>query len=645
MKRLTIALLIVALLVVFSPSLSGLAQPALVPHENPATAEESPDPALLLLFYGNLFDRAAISQYQDAESMLNELEYANIPPELGYVINRYNEICRELFTTLDNLELLLDEASSLLGDYQIGEAKQKIDEAGLAIDKARLLMEDIEEAAAILGEKLGVFAASAGSPIAGAYERLEGMLLRLRQLIDELDRLRLSLIERHRSQSREELMPTELSLGVTPASVFIGDVIPVSGRLTGGGIPLADRRLALLLDDKPMTITTDLDGRYTTSITIPYNYVLTMTLQAFYAPYGIDIGTYLASRSLPVPVSTSFYATTLTASVPESVPPGLPVTISGEVSSTGDSIDRSVRVFLDNNQVAQETVRGQFLIEITPPPRLPDGEYALTLEVASRGRYAGTSKDLMVNISRIPVQVDIQAPSRVVVPNPFDIKGKVYYGQETLQDAEVRLSFGQSTVTTRTLTDGSFTATIDTAIDLSLAAPRELTITVRPVEPWYASCQVRRWIFSINPTSIGVMLIIFLSLGLLVYNRVRASSPGPREEMVYPEAELRKRPAVTPPSKPEYRFTGIKGSILSAYLSGLETVEKAAGIYMAPHVTLREFLNTTIPRLPVAARPFTELTQMAEMALYSAREPSGDMAARAEQLAATIKGELKNGTA
>jgi len=66
---------------------------------------------------------------------------------------------------------------------------------------------------------------------------------------------------------------------------------------------------------------------------------------------------------------------------------------------------------------------------------------------------------------------------------------------------------------------------------------------------------------------------------------------------------------------------------------------------MEPHTTLREFLNTTTPRIPTATKPFTELTMMAENALYSARKLDEDTAARAELLAASIKEESHSGAA
>ena len=88
MKRFAIALPIILLLAVLSSYFPVLAQPTYTPHENPVTAKGSPKLASLLLFYGNVFDLAAISQYQDAQSMLDELEYADIPDEMRKLIDQ-----------------------------------------------------------------------------------------------------------------------------------------------------------------------------------------------------------------------------------------------------------------------------------------------------------------------------------------------------------------------------------------------------------------------------------------------------------------------------------------------------------------------------------------------------------------------------
>jgi hypothetical protein len=446
---------------------------------------------------------------------------------------------------------------------------------------------------------------------------------------------------------RGELTPTELSLSITPASVFIGDSITASGRLTSNGNSLANRKLTLLLDNEPLVITTGFDGSYATSITIPYKYVSNMTLDTIYIPSGSDIGTYLGCASSPVVVDTSFYHTLLEVSVADTAHPGLPVTISGQVSSTDGTIGRKVRVLLDSTQLAEEITQGQFNIQITPPPQISTGKHSLTVVVNPQGRCSGASMVLPINISTLPVQVEIQKPPLVLIPKPIEVSGKFYHSRGPLQDARVRLTFKDSSTTVKTSADGSFTVALDVPLDLSLVGPQELGITVEPVELWYATFQIERRIFTINPANVGLMLVAFVSLGLLVSNRVRSRLSGRRDKMVVPEAGLREPLIVAPVPAPEpgYEFSGTRDRVVSAYLSGLGIVGKVTGILMAPHTTLREFLNAAALQLPTAIKPFTELTLIAENALYSAHELDESAAAKAEQLVAIIKEELYGGAA
>ena len=541
MKRLAIVLSIIILLATFSSGFSILAQSTHTPHENPATAKSSPDPVALMSSYSKVFDLAAISQYQDAQSMLKELEYANIPGEIRYIVNRYTALSQQLLTTLNKVESLLHEIATLFLDNQISEAKPKLDVAEAAIHDARFLLEDIETATNTLANNLGVFAAPAASQLKQTHERLEQSLQRLRQLVAELERLR------------------------------------------------------QIVSDDPSAV-----------------------------------------------IGTSFYyPTLLEVSAPKTAHPGLPITISGQVSSTDVKLERTIRVLLDNIQLTEETIRGKFNLEVTPPPQTSTGEHSLTVVVNPQGYYSGASKKMGIDISKLLIQPDIRVPQVVIIPKSIQISGKVSHNLAPVQDARVSLAFGRSSSTTETATDGSFTTSVDVPLDLSLVSPHQLTTTIEPVESWYAPLQIKRQVFTVNPLNIGLMLVAFFSLGLLVYNRVRAKVPSLQEEKVILQSQVREPSAVAPPpSRPKYEFTDIRGRILSAYISGLEAAEKITSISMAAHTTLREFLKTATPRLPTAIKPFTELTTIAEVALYSARKLDEDIATRAEQLATTIKEEL-----
>jgi hypothetical protein len=662
MKRLFITLSIIAMLGIITPSLPTLAQPVRIPHENPATATGSLDKVMLLLSYSRIINLAASRQYQDAQDFLNELRHADIPDELKYIFDRYSYLCQQLFTTLDGLESLLDETSTLLAHGHIHEAKQRLDAAEVDIQDALLLQEDIKVATDTLSDVLGVFTTPAKSQLGQAHTRLEESLERLSELIDRLDNLRQGQTERYIQMTG--LIPTELSLNIAPAYVFVGDSITASGRLEGDGKPLSKKKLTLTLDNKPITTSTEIDGSYTINITIPYKYVAAMTLTALYEPSGDDTDIYLASQSPPVTINTMFYKTRLEISAPETAHPGLPFTISGRVSSTDGNIDRTIRVFLDDTQLAEETVSGQFNLEVTPSEQTPNDNHNLTISVPPQGRYSGASETRRISVSSLPMYVNAQTSTLVLLPKAVRVSGRVYHELGPVSDARVSLNLKNSTSTTITSRDGSFNSIIRLPIwsesaplasnpfyfskpntgptfDLSPIHPQQITITVEPLQPWHTSLTVKRQFVTINPLIMGLILVFLVTLGLLIYKKSQTRLPA---EKGVPQAEVRELPTITPPPQPKPKFTGIKGRIIAAYRGGLEAVEKVSGIGMAPNITLREFLKMATLLLPTVIRPFAELTTITEITLYAGRRPREDTATRAEQLATTIKEELRRGT-
>lgn len=639
MKILIIALSIIAMLGVIFPSLPILAQPILVPHENPDTATSLLDEAGLLLSYSQIINIATKSQYQSAQDILDEFEHVNIPDEIRYIIIQYGYLLQQLFTTLDKLESLLDKASGLLANNQISEVENMLDLAHADIQDADTLLEDIKVATDVISDKLGVFAISATGPLTQAYTRLEESMERLSDLISELNRLNQSLSEQYVEKTR--LIPTELSLNINPASAYVGDSITASGRLSSEGNPLAGKNLSLTLNnDKVATAITGFDGSYVTSITLPYQYTENVTFTAVYKPAGNDASIYLASESPKVTVNTMFYQTMLEVSSPEKVYRGLPFTVSGTVTDSHDNIRRNIKVLLNDASLVEDTVSGQFNFEITLPEKTPLGTGNLTVAVSPRGRYADTSEARSVTISVVPVHVDTRTPSVTLLPGDIQISGTVYSGLGPLVDTPVSLHLNKFSTTVRTSDNGNFAASLETKLDLFLIGSQEILINVEPLEPWAPTTNVKQQIFIINPLNTSLMLAILVALWLVIRRRSRIRTYTEKE---IPPVEVVEVPPTPPLPAPIPKLTGIKGQVLSAYRSVIAAVEKINGVIMSPDVTLREFLKIAQLRSPTANALFAELTTIAETTLYSAYSPQQDTAARAEELAANIKEELRSG--
>lgn len=663
MKKLIITLSIIAMLGVIYPGLPISAQPVRVPHENPENATGLPDKVGLLLSYIRVINLAGNSRQQDARDLLNELKHADVPDDVQLIINQYNEVWQSLFSTLGNLEALLDEASGLLANNQIYELRQKFNSADNDIKKVYTLLNSIDTATNSLCNKLGVFSASATSQLNQAHKSLEESQVRLDDLVNMLEGLHQKLSEQY--IQKEQLISTEVSLSIDPESAYVGDIVTASGKLIGDGSSLIGKTVSLTADNYTLaTAITKLNGLYTAAIELPYKYDENMTVNAVYSPASNDVDSYLACISPPVAVTTEYYQTVLEASVPLKIYRGLPFTVSGEVTSDNDNIPRSAKVLLDNTLLTTETISGRFSFEIMPPDEFLPGQGKLAIDVSPQGRYAGASAHSSISVSLLPINIDTRIPSVILTPGDIEISGIIYSELGPVMDAEVNLKLDDASVAATSRSDGGFQGTIkscvlpddappttnpfyvsstptDSTYDFSPIGIREITITAdTPQSPGFI-LEVKRQIITINPLSLGLILAILAALWLFVRRRSRTLTHA---EAAMTPVENAVLPKDIPMPVKIPGLTGIGGQVLSTYRSVLAVVEKFSGVIMSPDTTLREFLTTASLPSPIAAAHFAELTDITENALYSARSPKKDTAARAEKLAFNINEELGYGT-
>ena len=545
MKKLTIASAIILLLTGFSLSISALAQPAQIPHENPLTATSySNDSAAMLAFHISVLNQINNREYLNVQSVLENTKRANIPPQLRSIINTLNRLSSQLATTLNQLEALLYEASTLSSQNRINDARQKLHHARETIRNGQLLLEDIKTTADTLLGSLVTFA-STDQQTKQYYERLQTTIDRLSQVINHLNQMGEALTE-----------------------------------------------------DPHTKITTNFN-----------------------------------------------YPTHLEFTAPRSAHPGLPITVSGQVSSTDHNAERTIELLFDNTPLTEETVRGQFSLQATLPARISPGKHSLTLVAVPQEHYAGASTTLPISITKLPVQAEIQSPRITILPGQVQLNGQVRYGLSPLQDARVEINFKGVLTTVKTDAQGNFNSTLKAPFDLSLIGPQTLIIAIEPVEPWYAPAKIKKTVLIINPLSSGLMLAAILSLGLILFRRVKTSPlhlyrDEPAVKISQPE-----RLISTPVSTEKTELDDTRNRILSAYNTGLTAIGEITGVSIAPHTTLREYLNAATPRLSNAAKPFSELTTLTENALYSAREYDENTAENAEGLVNNILKEQSSGTA
>jgi DNA-binding ferritin-like protein len=642
---------VLAVIVVLAAMLSqaqAIAELSYPPHEDPAAAREEMDAYFFLTHYTGILTLISTKNYSDANRLIEQLKFAYIPEDLKYIIQRYNNLTSELTETLEQIDEVLCNASALMYQYRLREAYEKLSEASILLGKAETLLGDIEDATVAISNRLGVFAAPAESRVREAYDKIQSVLQKLRELENEYLNLLKSIKETASNIEEEELKPTEVTLTLNATKVSVGGPIEALGDLKSNGESLPNRTVTLLLDGEPVLVaTTGLDSSYHAVIKLPYKYVHMMTVKALYTPVGDDRGVYLASESPPASISVVFYETRLEAVAPDTAHPGLPITVGGKATSVDGTPlgGRQVKVLLDGALLgeAETNVQGLFETEVTLSPLAQAGQHTLTVMVDPHGVYAGASQDKILNVSKITPEINIRAPSFLILPAGVHIEGEAYSSLGPLEEATVTLELAGSSAFVKTSQDGRFNATMEMPLNLLLAGFQELEVGVEPAEPWHAPVQARIRVFIVNPANIGVASAAFISLGAVIYTRLAKAKP--RRKRVPEVTPTLREARFAPTLKPEVRFEGVMGKVLGAYFKAMRTIETRTGISMKPHMTLREFLWEVKPKLDGVADAFTDLTFLAEKTLYSPHVPGVADSLRAEELALTIDRVLAVGAA
>ncbi|MFH1647006.1 MAG: DUF4129 domain-containing protein, partial [Chloroflexota bacterium] len=369
---------------------------------------------------------------------------------------------------------------------------------------------------------------------------------------------------------------------------------------------------------------------------------------------------YLAGMSQPATIEARFYPTHLRVDTPASVYPGLPFNVSGQVEAD-DSQGRITGIFLDGSPVAEAPAPGPFRREITPPENLPTGRHTLTVAVPPMGRYSGARQDRGINVLVLPVHIDMQTPTLVVLPGAIQIGGRVYHDFGPVADTPVILTFKDSVRTVITSPDGYFNDTLKLDLlpggaplaanpfytiaarnpfNLSPVGVRDISITMTSPVTAGELVEVKRQVITANPLT-GALVLGALAVPAVFLYRRRPRTAGEKSAVT---ARGPEQPVFNWVPAPRPGLSAVSQRVVTAYRRALEVVERVTGVIMAPGNTLREFLETaSLP--PAITRTFADLTAIAESALYSASGARREEAARAEGLADTIREERHRGTA
>jgi hypothetical protein len=646
MKTQAVLLTLLLFTCTFAACVPTKAQPTYEPHEDPTETQSAIDAYSFLSEYVGIFALMANRQYHNASDLNKQLSHITVPPELKYIINRYNQLTQELISTLSELQTSLDTASSLLDQNRLNEAGDVLERAGVLVSKAQILFDDLKDATTTLSQKMGVFAAPAQSKVREAYNQLESMLQRLKDLIDLYHKLLERTNQRVQEIKDQNLNAVSLTLRLNSTNCFVGSYLTAEGSLTAKSNALSNRLVDLFLDGtKVTTTTTDKNGFYTTTIQVPYKYVDSIQINTGYTPAGKDKELYLAALSPTIKVKVLYYKTLLEVAAPSVAYPGLPLSVNGKVTNQDGTPlkERQIKVHLDGTLKAQteSSSEGTFSLKFTVDTSEKLGKHSLTITAQANGLYAPATEKRTLTIQQMASYLKVDASQFIVLPARLQVTGTVSSANSALKGATVLVEFTNVTAQTKTAGDGSFSITLDVPLNTALAGNQELKVTANPAEPWQASTQAKSNVFALNSVSTGIALASSASVFAVAFMRmakIKKQQPLPLQIQSLSSLQAPKQETPDPiHTFPQTKLEGKKGAILKAYLEALAEVQTVTGNTLTATMTLREYNQLTCKGIGCACEPFTCLTTLAEKSLYSPHPAHQEEQQRAEELKETVR--------
>jgi hypothetical protein len=336
-----------------------------------------------------------------------------------------------------------------------------------------------------------------------------------------------------------------------------------------------------------------------------------------------------AGRLLP-------YATRIDLSVPPRVYPGRGFPVTGTVREKAPAPSRGrVLALLLDKQVIAELPAGAFRHEIMLPGAMLPGRHMVVGTVPAQGRYLRGRTERPILVVQARPHLSVAHPGSVVAPGQFVVSGRAESEFGPVVGALVTAQVGPVVTQARTSTGGEFRLALSLTGRLGLVGRETLSVQLLPTESWVAAERVDASLFVLNLFSVGFLALGIPSVGALLVASRRRRAHRRGMHAVAPSEEdllaLQEPMLVLSPRDARER-------VLAAYLAALAHVEAATGERMTPSTTMREFARQVSAKLKSAA--FSQMTELAELTLYSPHPVSDDSVGQAFRLKSLLEKEI-----
>ena len=547
---------LVALLIITS-STAAFALP--FPRQvDPATAPpEIPYGPGLLLYYGQVLNFTSSQNFSATGPLLAQMGLMNMPPAARQVIQRFNALVSSTSDLLSRVKTDMDNASAMVKTGRLDGAKPYLVDALSLLFQANQTIQELRTASSRVVELTGIPSAPFAQKISDLYTLESTYAHEVNSVISVIT-------------ASGRLEPTAVNITASPPALPVGSSIDISGSLTtGAGGGLAGKNVTVFFAGGELAnATTDGAGGFSVALNLPYLYQRNASLFASYLPAGNDSLVYAPSSSRQVLLSLLYHVPEATVSLPAAAYPGIPFTVNGTLRAGGAPLaGYSLTAGISGeDQSAVTDQAGMFSLTMEVPANASTGTATILFSAPADGPVAPLSNSSTLDVVRLLPLVTVGALPLSVVGIGATVDGEASVNGTPLQGARVFVT--GAGVNASTVTDAGGRFSLDVVPPLTTpSGALSLAVAVYPQQGWAASARTEAGLPVVNPATLLLPALGALLLGFAVTRRRR------RAEEVAP-------PAVSPAERPD-----------SVYMEAVGVAERATGVRLRPHHTIREYLR------------------------------------------------------
>ncbi|MDP2920196.1 MAG: DUF4129 domain-containing protein, partial [Dehalococcoidia bacterium] len=578
---------------------------------------------------------------------LDKMPYANVPPAITDITADFASSMKTTAVLVAGVDRDLKVLRQFVEQSRLNETpalvKDILNKLNAADDELRQAEYTVDQT----GEAFGVSLTGPFNTLRGAYEEVLAKINRIRGL---LQFYRNMLAEFSAVNTR---ISTFLTLEIEPESQFVGEDVKLSGILTSSDGPMGGREITFLIGGSLTgAVKTSDTGRYEMAFQVPYRYIPDVRVQAVYFPRGEDVGVYLSALSEEKILHPYYNGTAIEITLPAKAYPGLETTIAGffVYGKNVEDIPREIDIYFDNVFIGAVTASRDFSFTLTLRPDIATGKHSVTVSTPAAGRYAPGVGGAILEVTQAVPVLNLELPRVAFIPGALTLNGMLTSEIGPVPQALITFRSGKDGISTRSLDDGSFNASLRTGMVISFIGAEVLEITVTPQTVWHDGLMVSRKILFVNYVTSSLFLVL-LTVLVFVSRRIKVRIPAYLKRQPRP---VRKPPEVGP--EPVYTTTAVipaelvdaaeeiaepRGRIIGFYIALLKLAQKVARFVVRPNQTLRELARDLQKSLGPVGEYFMELTRLVEKLLYSSHTASDEDIQKSEQISRRIRGELK----